>query len=70
MLKLPDEWAPALLAKPETGMGYQLTIVRLRDGTQYNEVVVQGGYITSVGGSPDIPFGANEIVAIDAARGS
>lgn len=70
MLKLPDEWAPASLAKRETGMGYQLATVRLRNGTQYNDVVVQGGYITSVGGSPDIPFGANEIVTIDVASSS
>jgi hypothetical protein len=64
MLRLPDKWAASLTSQPETGMGYQVAMVRLTDGTQYSEVVVQGGFITSVAGSSQIPFAADQIVSI------
>ena len=32
MLKLSDKWGPRLRSQPETGMGYQVCIVTLKDG--------------------------------------
>ena len=65
MLKLADKWAPLLNAQPEAGMGWQVTTVCLRNGSTYRNVVIQGGYVTSVSGSPEIPFNADEIVSIE-----
>jgi hypothetical protein len=65
VLKLPDEWAPLLNGQPETGMGYQVATVLLRDGSRYSEVVIVGGYIVSTAGSPEIPFSADQIGSIE-----
>ena len=61
MIALSNKWAPVLVSQPETGMGYQVASVVLKDGRKFNRVVVVGGYITSVQGSDDVPFAKNEI---------
>lgn len=61
MLELSEGWAPLLMSQPETGMGYQVVTVELKDGRQFRQVVVDSGYITRVRGYPDIPFREDEI---------
>lgn len=56
MLALSDKWAPILVAQPETGMGYQIASVFLKDGRRIDHVTIVGGYITKAGDSTDIPF--------------
>ena len=50
--------------QPETGMGYQIVSVVLRDGTRYDQVVVDSGYITQIKGFKRIPFSEEDIQEI------
>ena len=60
-LQLPDKWAPRLVGRPETGMGYQTTSIILRDGRVIEDVLIVGGIITEVRGYDSIPFSAEDI---------
>ena len=64
MLPLSNKWAPYLTGQPETGMGYQLASVFLKDGRRFNDVAIVGGYITKIGDSAEIPFEETEIEKI------
>jgi hypothetical protein len=68
LLRLPDEWASGLVRQPESGMGYQVATVCLRDGSRVENVVIRGGYIVSVGGATDIPFSVDQIASIKVLR--
>ena len=64
MIKLTTEWINQLTIKPETGMGYQIVSIVLRDGTRYDQVVVDAGYITQIKGFTVIPFSEEYIQEI------
>jgi hypothetical protein len=68
-LELGEKWAPVLLAQPETGMGYQITTVILRDGRRYPNVTIVGGIITQIAGQAEIPFKEDEIADIQVTHG-
>jgi hypothetical protein len=61
MLALDKRWAKVLISQPETGMGHQVATVQLKDGRQFEHVVIVGGAITSINGDPTIPFAEVEI---------
>ena len=61
MLKLTAKWVETLVSQPETGMGYQVASVYLKDGRQFDRVVIVDGVITSIFGSAAIPFTEEEI---------
>jgi len=60
-LALPDEWCDYLVSQPETGMGYWVVSLRLRDGRQLDRVVIHSGYITQVYGHAEPPLDPAEI---------
>jgi hypothetical protein len=60
-LALSDKWAPVLLKQPETGMGYQIASIFLKDGRRFDRVTIVGGYVTKVGESLEIPFQEEDI---------
>jgi hypothetical protein len=62
VLALSDKWAPALVSQPETGMGYQVATVTLKDGRRFPNLV--GGCITKIGDNPEIPFIESDIESI------
>lgn len=64
MMKLTPVWTRRLLDEPETGMGYQIVTVTLRNGDRYNQVVVNSGYITRVRNFSEIPFAESDIADI------
>jgi hypothetical protein len=64
MIELPPKWAPVLVNAPETGMGYTVCNVELKDGRVFERVVIVGGTVTRCDGSKDIPFAADEITGI------
>ena len=64
MLQLSDEWGPVLVSQPETGMGYQVASIILRDGTRYNQAIIESGYITRIRNYDKIPFREEEIAEI------
>ena len=63
MLALSSKWAPYFWSIPETGMGYVILSVQLKDGRRFDRVCVDGGFITKVGESTSIPFTEAEIDA-------
>jgi hypothetical protein len=69
MLQLSEKWAPLLLSPSETGMGYQIASVFLRDGTAATGVKIVGGTITDIQGNRDIPFKEEDIVDIQITHG-
>lgn len=64
MLQLSEKWGPLLARQPETGMGYQIATVVLRDGRRFNDVLIQDGLITRIKDLRIIPFTESEIVDI------
>lgn len=61
MLELSDKWIDFILSHGETGMGYHVISVILRDATRYDKVVADSGYITRVKGYDTIPFAEEDI---------
>ena len=64
MLKLSNKWAPKLINKPETGMGYQIATIILKTGMQYKQAVIEEGFITKIRYFNDIPFEEADIADI------
>ena len=63
-IRLSAYWTKQLVAQPETGMGYQIVTVKLRDGRKYKQTIVDSGYITRVRGIDHIPFTEDDIAEI------
>lgn len=61
---VPDEWIDYLMSQPETGMGYWVVSVRLRDGRSFDRVVVNNGFVTQTYGFDELPFEPEEIVEV------
>jgi hypothetical protein len=64
MLALSDKWAKGLVSQPETGMGYQIATIVLHDGRQFEQAVIEGGYITKIRGQKSIPFAESDMAQI------
>lgn len=64
MIELSKKFIGELMSKPETGMGYQIVSVVLKNGKCFDQVVVVEGRITQVRTYGDIPFTADEIAEI------
>jgi len=64
MLQLSDKWGPKLVSQPETGMGYQVASIILKDGSRYDQVLIESGYITRIRGITNIPFSEDQISEI------
>ena len=66
MLKLNDYWIKILSKLPETGMGYQVGRVTLKNGRVLNRVVIiQSSLIGEAEGSKKIDFSNDEIEKIE-----
>ena len=64
MLILGARWAKTLASQPETGMGYQIATILLKDGRKFDRVMIVEGRITSIANSEDIPFSEEQIAQI------
>ena len=64
MITLSTKWIHELASQPETGMGYQVVSVVLKDGRQFDQIAVVEGLITQIRGHKDIPFTQDEIAKI------
>ncbi len=69
MLKLSNKWAPELNEQPETGMGYVITSIVLKDGRRFDNATIVGGLIASVKGYDTIPFQEYDIEKIIVTHG-
>jgi hypothetical protein len=63
-IKLSPKWAERLKSTPETGMGYQVAMVVLKDGTCFDQVVIVEGRITQIWGYSNVPFIESDILTI------
>jgi hypothetical protein len=70
MFQLSEKWAPVLNAQPETGMGYQIASVLLKDGRRFENVLIVGGVVARVGDSEDIPFGEEDVADLVVTHGA
>ena len=61
MFALNDKWVDKLVSQSETGMGFHIVSVILNDGRRYDQVIVNGGYVTRVKGYENIPFNEEDI---------
>ena len=64
MISLSDSWGPKLVAQGETGMGYQIASIVLKDGRRFNQAVIVGRNITQIKGIEGIPFTEEQIEEI------
>ena len=48
----------------DTGMGYQVVAIRLKDGRWFNQVIISEGRIVEVQGYRDIPFAPEHVDSI------
>jgi hypothetical protein len=63
---LPKIWSEYLVSKPETGMGYQVVAVTLKDGKRIEDVaIVQSSLIAEVRGCDGVPFEPNDIASLE-----
>jgi hypothetical protein len=60
-VRLTGKWAREVVEMPETGMGYTVVSVQLHDGRQFDQVVINSGFITKVRGYERVPFQEDEI---------
>jgi hypothetical protein len=64
MIELSSKWFDVLLNQQETGMGYYVVNVVLKDGQIFERVIIDSGCITKVYGYEEIPFDSDEIAQI------
>ena len=69
MIRLSDKWAERLVSQPETGIGYQIATVILKDGRRIEQVTVIGGVISSAGGVKELTFTEADIIDIVVTHG-
>lgn len=62
--RVPKECLPLLQHDGETGIGYQIVSVELKDSRSFNQVVVSEGCIIEVRGFCEIPFSVGEVASI------
>ena len=64
LVPIPPEAATSLKREKETGLGYQVISVVLRDGTCFEQVVASEGCIIAVRGFAEVPFEFNEVATV------
>jgi hypothetical protein len=64
LVPIPSGLVDHLKRAGETGIGYQVASVELRDGRTYDQVVTSEGCIIEVRGFKEIPFAPEEVTAV------
>jgi hypothetical protein len=62
---IPHEHASILKAHRETGMGYHVVSVTLKNGKRFEQVLTSEGCFIQVRGHRDVPFSPDEVAAVD-----
>jgi len=61
---IPSESLDHLRQNKETGIGYQIVSVELKDGRRFDQVIASEGCIIQVRGYDDIPFAPHEVAFV------
>ena len=64
LVPVPSESADLLKREKETGIGYQVVSVKLKDGRCYEQAVASEGCIIQVRGYENVPFAPNELESV------
>jgi hypothetical protein len=64
LIPIPREQADLLKRQGETGMGYQVVAVTLKNGKKFDQVVTSEGHVIQVRGHKDVPFNSEEVAAV------
>jgi hypothetical protein len=70
VLRLNERWAEVLASQPETGMGYQVATIVLKDGRRFDNITIVGGTISSLPDARLPPFVDEDIAEIVVTHGS
>jgi hypothetical protein len=62
--KFSGKWLSTVRSLGETGMGYVVVDVGLKDSRKYPQVLIDSGYLTRVRGLPNVPFAEDDIAEI------
>jgi hypothetical protein len=61
LVPIPTASISQLKRQRETGLGYQLVSVQLKDGRHFEQAVASEGCIIAVRGFSDVPFAPEEV---------
>ena len=64
LFPIPPETAANLKREKETGIGYQVVSVHLKDHRSFDQVVVSEGCIIAVKGYADVPFRFDDVATV------
>ncbi len=61
---IPREWAAQLKRQSDTGIGYQVVAVTLKDGKHFDQVLTSEGCVIQVRGYQEVPFTPDDVAAV------
>jgi hypothetical protein len=64
LVPIPPESATSLRREKETGLGYQIVSVVLKDSTRFEQVVAGEGCIIAIRGFAEVPVEFNEVATL------
>ena len=64
LVPVPSGCVDHLKQTKETGIGYQVVSVELKDGRVFDQVVVSEGCIIEVRGCTEIPFAPDDVASV------
>ena len=64
LVPIPTDFAARLKEASETGLGYQVVSVELKNGNSFDQVATSEGYVIEVRGYDEIPFSADDVADV------
>ncbi len=65
LVPIPREQADRLRGHGNTGPGYQVVSVTLKNGKHFDQVVTSEGCVIQVRGHKDVPFAPDEVASVN-----
>ena len=65
LVEIPNSFLEQLKQSKETGLGYWVVAVELKNGRVFDQVAASEGCVVAVQGYEEIPFTADEIESIE-----
>ena len=65
LVPIPSGFVDNLKRAGETGIGYQVVSVSLKDGRFFEQVATSEGCVIAVRGLKDIPFSSNDMASVN-----
>ena len=64
LVPIPPRFVDQLKQAEETGIGYQVVGIKLKDGRSFDQVAVSDGCIIEVRGHQNIPFASEDVASL------